>query len=35
MSNAIIVDNYCYVKTLKNWRDQEKYFDELGLKEIE
>ncbi len=24
-----------YVKTLKNWRDQEKYFDELGLKEIE
>ncbi len=24
-----------YVKTLKNWRDQEKYFDELALKEIE
>lgn len=24
-----------YVKTLKNWRDQEKYFDELGLKESE
>ena len=22
-----------YVKTLKNWRDQEKYFLELGLKE--
>lgn len=24
-----------YVKTLKNWRDQEKYFLELGLKEEE
>ena len=24
-----------YVKTLKNWRDQEKYFEELGLEEIE
>ena len=24
-----------YVKTLKNWRDQEKYFDELGLEEDE
>ncbi len=24
-----------YVKTLKNWRDEEKYFDELGLKEDE
>lgn len=24
-----------YVKTLKNWRDQEKYFLELGLKEDE
>lgn len=24
-----------YVKTLKNWRDQEKYFQELGLEEIE
>ena len=22
-----------YVKTLKNWRDQEKYFIELGLKD--
>ncbi len=22
-----------YVKTLKNWRDEEKYFEELGLKE--
>ena len=22
-----------YVKTLKNWRDEEKYFLELGLKE--
>ena len=22
-----------YVKTLKNWRDQEKYFLELGLKD--
>ena len=22
-----------YVKTLKNWRDQEKYFKELGLRE--
>lgn len=22
-----------YVKTLKNWRDQEKYFVELGLKD--
>ena len=22
-----------YVKTLKNWRDQEKYFQELGLRE--
>lgn len=24
-----------YVKTLKNWRDEEKYFEELGLKEDE
>lgn len=24
-----------YVKTLKNWRDQEKYFEELGLEEDE
>ena len=24
-----------YVKTLKNWRDQEKYFQELGLEEDE
>lgn len=24
-----------YVKTLKNWRDQEKYFEELGLDENE
>ncbi len=24
-----------YVKTLKNWRDQEKYFQELGLDDIE
>lgn len=24
-----------YVKTLKNWRDREKYFEELGLKESE
>ncbi len=24
-----------YVKTLKNWRDQEKYFEELGLKDSE
>lgn len=24
-----------YVKTLKNWRDREKYFDELGLEEDE
>ena len=24
-----------YVKTLKNWRDQEKYFVELGLKDEE
>ena len=24
-----------YVKTLKNWRDEEKYFLELGLKEDE
>ncbi len=24
-----------YVKTLKNWRDQERYFDELGLEEDE
>ena len=24
-----------YVKTLKNWRDKEKYFDELGLEEDE
>ena len=24
-----------FVKTLKNWRDQEKYFQELGLEEIE
>ncbi len=24
-----------YVKTLKNWRDEEKYFSELGLKEDE
>ena len=24
-----------YVKTLKNWRDQEKYFLELGLKDID
>ena len=24
-----------YVKTLKNWRDQERYFEELGLEEIE
>ena len=24
-----------YVKTLKNWRDEEKYFQELGLKEEE
>ena len=24
-----------YVKTLKNWRDQEKYFQELGLEEAE
>lgn len=24
-----------YVKTLKNWRDQEKYFQELGLEDIE
>ncbi len=24
-----------YVKTLKNWRDQEKYFEELGLEENE
>ena len=24
-----------YVKTLKNWRDTEKYFDELGLEEDE
>lgn len=24
-----------YVKTLKNWRDQEKYFTELGLKDEE
>ena len=22
-----------YVKTIKNWRDEEKYFLELGLKE--
>ena len=22
-----------YVKTLKNWRDQERYFVELGLKD--
>ena len=28
------VKNYTtYVKTLKNWRDQEKYFIELGLKD--
>ena len=24
-----------YVKTLKNWRDKEKYFSELGFNEIE
>ena len=24
-----------YVKTLKNWRDEERYFEELGLKDIE
>ena len=24
-----------YVKTLKNWRDREKYFEELGLEEDE
>ena len=24
-----------YVKTLKNWRDEEKYFLELGLKDDE
>ena len=24
-----------YVKTLKNWRDQEKFFEELGLEENE
>ncbi len=24
-----------YVKTLKNWRDEERYFEELGLKDLE
>ena len=24
---------YVYVKTIKNWRDREKYLQELGLKD--